>query len=77
MGRNAQEPRADRIAIGGGGLDDEMFLAMAHNLRLGQIDQVHPGTGWVRGDGLVAEIKAKPAGPRMAHHARQEERRPA
>ena len=61
--RDGQQPGADRKAIGRGRLDDQVLLAVADELRLGQVDQVHARAGRVGGDGLVAEVQAEPAGP--------------
>ena len=46
-----------------GRLDDEVLLALAAEVGVGQAQERQPGADRVGGDGLVAEVEADPAGP--------------
>ena len=50
-----------------------MFFALRAEARAGEVEQGESRTDRIGGDGLVAEIDAKPAGARPADHAREQE----
>src|SRR4051812_43124020 len=50
---------------GVGRLDDQVLLALAAQLRLGDVEEGQPGSGRVSGHRLVAQVKAETAGTGM------------
>ena len=63
-----------RVAVGVGGVDDEVLLALAADGRLGKIEQRDPRSGRVGGDRLVPKVEAEPPRFGPADDPRQEDR---